>query len=484
MKGPTEGTSQSPLVKQRGGIHPALAEREWDKLLCLLKEKRVVPVIGPDLLRVQWDDLPSAKLYELWGTELARQFDLELPQNSYDIPLLYWVADQLSVRPDIPIGDMEYEYSTLISDAKWPVPQSLLQLAEIKDFPLYISTTIDHLMDTALSLKRGGGKHIYFRRSGGSSQNDLPSQFSPSPNPTIIHLFGASSVDPEAFAATEDDLIEFSWNLIDHDSSPKNLYDYLHRKILLLLGCDFPDWLDRFFIHALSHEQGAQVAITFVSERCPKGLQEFLRRKKARPYIQCSPVDFVHELYQRWQKNEIATGRLEDGKPLLTQPASIGTSYYTPSKPGSVFISYARDDKAKAIAIRDQLEAANIDTWMDDTGLEPGAEFDDVIHDNIKQSSFFVALISKAMNLEGSNRFGRYVLKEWRWAKDADMERPSELRFLQPVVIDDTPPGAPFIERPFRDRHWTVYDNGQLPSEFIEFLKHGIRRFRTARNDI
>jgi hypothetical protein len=475
-------TSNSPHASQpltsgqTGEARSPLEDKDWEKLIKLLREKRIIPVIGPDLLAIPWNDNPAAKLYELWGKELAEYYQMNCENETSDTPLLYWVSDQLFLKADMPVGDLEYELSNIICDEKWPVPQSLLQLAEIRDFPLYISTTIDHLMESALRLKRGGSENIVFCRTGGA-KNDLPGNFAPTPEPHLIQLFGASCADSEAFAVTEDDLIEFSWSLIDHDYSPKNLYSYLQRRQLLLLGCDFPDWLDRFFIHALSHDQGSQVGITFVSERCPKGLQEFLRRKKARPFIKCSPVDFVAELYQRWQKyvtvHAAAAGpaKLPGGSP----EASPGIQ---PSKAGSVFISYARDDRAQAIAIRDQLEAANIDTWMDDKGLDPGEAYDEAIHENIRNASFFVALISKSLNLEQSNRNRRYVLKEWRWAEDADLERPRNQNFLQPVVLDDTLPGAPFIEGPMRMRQWTECTNGQLPERFIDFLRQGIRRYR------
>ena len=65
-----------------------------------------------------------------------------------------------------------------------------------------------------------------------------------------------------------------------------------------------------------------------------------------------------------------------------------------------------------ASAIRAQLEAANIDTWMDESELESGMEFEYVIKDNIERASFFVAVISQALDIhQESGRLGRYVLE-------------------------------------------------------------------------
>jgi hypothetical protein len=103
-----------------------------------------------------------------------------------------------------------------------------------------------------------------------------------------------------------------------------------------------------------------------------------------------------------------------------------------------------------------------------------------VIRDNIRKASFFLAIISRALDLESSDRPGRFVLKEWKWAEDENLERPKDHSFLQPVVVDDTPPGAEFIDRPFRnDLHWTGLRDGKVPQELIDRLNRGIRRFRS-----
>lgn len=67
----------------------------------------MIPVIGPDLLRVPWGSSADARLYELWGEELAELYGVDLTREPSDIPLLYWVSDQLSLRSDIPVGDLE-----------------------------------------------------------------------------------------------------------------------------------------------------------------------------------------------------------------------------------------------------------------------------------------------------------------------------------------------------------------------------------------
>lgn len=446
-----------------------LSEREWARLLNMVGEGRVVPVLGPELLRVPWEGDPAARLYDLWGAALAEQRGVLPASRDGETPLLYRVANQLSVSPDMPLGDLECDVADVLEDRQWPLPQALTDLAEIDDFPLFVTTTVDHLLERALEETRGPNatlRSVSFRPGGSALECDLPADFSGGEPLTVFHLFGATSMDPFGFAATEDTLIEFSWALIDQDYAPTRLYDFLRRKHLLLLGCDFPDWLSRFLIHALTRRPDAQIGATFVSESQQVGLRDFLRRKRASLPPPMAPVDFVAELASRWRTHP-------------RSPPRAGSGLGAPMKPGAVFISYARENKACALAIRDQLEEARIDTWMDETGLEPGVEFQAVIRESIGRASFFLAVISRALDLEGSHRPGRFVLREWKWAEDASLDRSKEHRFLQPVVVDDTPPGARFIDPPFRDLHWTQAEGGRLPPELIDLLRRGIRRFRS-----
>ncbi|MCP4116202.1 MAG: toll/interleukin-1 receptor domain-containing protein [Desulfobacteraceae bacterium] len=453
-----------------------LPERDWDKLLTLMEAGQVVPVIGPELLCVNWEQDSLARLYDLWGRALAQGRGLEGISAPERTPLLYRIANLLIEKPDPELqqpGDLEYEINLVIRDQRWPVPESLRQLAEIRDFPLYITTTIDHLMDRALREAggdRGGPLQILFNRSGNARSCDLPPEFVPGRLPTVFHLFGASCTNPDGFAATEDALIEFSWALIDRDYGPVRLYDFLRGKKILLLGCDFPDWLERFFIHALARRTDEKIAWEYVSDCHQCGLRNFLRRKKARVLPPLSPVDFIAELHQRWQARQQPEQKTVDEHGDAAMPSE--------TKPGAVFLSYAREDKETVVSIRAQLEAANIDTWMDEKGLPPGAMFEHVIHDNIKNASFFLAIISRSLDLTHSNRPGRFVLKEWKWAENENLNRPRNTCFLQPVVVDDTPADAGFIDREFREFNFTYLCDGKLPPEFINFLKQGIRRFR------
>jgi hypothetical protein len=149
-------------------------------------------------------------------------------------------------------------------------------------------------------------------------------------------------------------------------------------------------------------------------------------------------------------------------------------------KSGAVFLSYASEDRARVREIRAQLEDANIDTWMDERALQPGDEFEQSIRENIRSAAYFLAIISRSLNLPQRAR-GGYLFKEWKWAEDAALERHKEDAFLQPIVIDDTPSGSRFVDSPYRDLHWTRLRDGRLPPEFINLIVNGIRKYRRAK---
>jgi hypothetical protein len=436
-------------------------------------------VIGPELLCVEVES-NAEFLYDVWGRVLAEQAGLEI-QTRNGTPLLYQVCNQLSLDQRKSLCDLAIDVDYVIRRQPWPMPASLAKLAQIDSFPLFVTTTIDHLLERALREDRPSltipARKIAFRPGGNSNEIDLPEKFVGGREPVVFHLFGATNSDPDGFAGTEDALIEFSWSLIDQDYAPRRLYDFLRGKTVMLLGCNFPDWLERFFIHALTTRRpDSKIGIMFVGENREPGLVEFLQRKRARVLSPVSPIAFVDELHRRWQARTAS----DPGRKLRgIENRDLGGESM---KRGAVFLSYAREDKFTVASIKAQLEAANIDVWMDESGLEPGDEFQQVIHDNIKGASFFVAVISRAANPEAwKGRFGRFFLREWHWAVETNSERPSDDRFLQPLVIDDAPPGAEFVERPFRDLHWTSLRDGKLPEEFIERLSHGIRRFRRSK---
>jgi hypothetical protein len=451
---------------------PSMTESEWDMLIGQVLQRLVVPVIGPELLTCE-EAGEEHSLFAIWARELAER--ARIPFSGSTDSALYDVANELSVLPKYgnPLV-MAYNIDDVIRNPPRPIPDALKKLAEISSFSLYVTTTIDHLMEDALKAARSKNQFVgdvVFTTSGTLNQKDLSKDFGPESDPMLYHLFGSSSKVPDSFAKTDDDLIEYSWALLDQEHRPNVLYDYLQGKTVLLLGCSFPDWLGRFLVRALYRDKSANtINIYYVSPRCEPGLAEFLKRRWASVITTESAADFVTKLHQKWRE------KCTDASVADTPPAEIQPGF----KPGSVFLSYASEDRDAVRKIRAQLEAANIDTWMDEKRLESGDDYEQRIRENISKAAFFVAIISRTFELP-SRALGGYVFKEWKWAEDAAMARRKDDAFLQPLVIDDTPKGAAFIDEPYRSLHWAELRDGRLQPEFMELLNRGIRNYRRPR---
>lgn len=448
-----------------------MTEREWDKLVNLILEGCVIPVLGPELLVVP-ENGEATRLYDMWGNALAAQTQITRPEGARRWTL-YDAANLLSQRENA--GEVAYDIDDVVRRRAWPIPEPLKSLARIQDFSLYITTTVDHLMFQSLTEARPDAavEQIKFTPRGVKSAVDLPNHFHHDRLPGVYHLFGATSPTDGTFAKTEDDLIEYSWSLLDQQYAPENLYYFLQKKTVLLLGCNLPDWLGRFFIHAINGRRNQEnINMYYVSLTCEPGLAEYLNRRRAKVVTSISSVDFVEQLYTRWQARS---------KSSTSGSAAGSTAPATEFKSGAVFLSYASEDRAKVRAIREQLEANNIDTWMDERELpaDPGNDYLQTIRENIKKAAFFVPIISRALDRSGPGP--RFVWREWRMAEDASMERRKEDRYLQPLVIDDTPSGAEFVESPYRDLQWTRLRDGRVPPEFVETLSRGIRNYRRPR---
>jgi hypothetical protein len=193
----------------------------------------------------------------------------------------------------------------------------------------------------------------------------------------------------------------------------------------------------------------------------------FLERRKTNVYTEGSAVEFIDQLHRRWKERygQAPAPESRPQAPAVELPAF---------KADSIFISYASEDRAVAQNVRAVLEAAGLDVWFDQRALEPGDDYREKIFTHIERCSFFLPLISR--NTVSEDR--RFFRLEWRKALDEAGFRPEDYPFIQPIVVDDTPPDAPNIPREFKSRHWNRLEAGRLSEEFIQVTRERIRQRR------
>ena len=143
-----------------------LDDDAWDDLLSFIEERRVIPIVGPELLMIPTDRGPRL-LYDWAAEKLISRLNV----NPADLPHPYTLNDVvclfLAAR-----GRREEAYvrlRSIIKDANFEPPAALRQLAAISDFDLFVSTTADSLLEHAINLERFEGarfRQIFELRPG------------------------------------------------------------------------------------------------------------------------------------------------------------------------------------------------------------------------------------------------------------------------------------------------------------------------------
>lgn len=133
----------------------------------------------------------------------------------------------------------------------------------------------------------------------------------------------------------------------------------------------------------------------------------------------------------------------------------------------AVFLSYASEDAPAAQRIAHTLRAAGIEVWFDKSELRGGDAWDAAIRRQIKSCALFIPVISRNTHARGEG----YFRLEWKLAVDRSHLMASDLPFLIPAAIDDTPNTDDRIPERFREIQWTRLPGGETSTVFVERIK-------------
>jgi len=449
-------------VKPRGT--PDLTERDWEDLLENIEEGLVIPIIGQDLISVKIDG-EDRPFYPYVAKRLAERLHLPDDEGSAGRTLNDVVLEALA--HDMHPLDI-YPHIRRILNREFEPSPALCALAQIDHFDLFVSLTFDPLLANALSDGRRGAPPLQLAYSP-KEVADLPAARAPGGAPVIYHLFGKSpGVD---FALTEEDTLEFLYNMQSAQRRPHLLFDELNNNHLLIIGCGFADWLARFFLRItknknLSAARSEREIFIHGLSLPDRSLILFLRHfSRYTKLVTRSPAEFVLELAARWQQRQGRAG---------SEPANQGIEDMVP---GSVFLSYAHEDYDAVAKIKESLELANIDVWIDKAEFEPGDAYEAMIRKNIRTCSLFLPIISRT----STTRPRGFFRAEWAWAERQAEEIAHDLPFILPVVIDDTPEYCDGVRESFRRVHWTRLENGSPTVAFQQAITKKLREARKSR---
>lgn len=431
-------------------------EASWKRLLGQIREGSFVPVIGTRLL-VGADGQSSlqAQVAErLLASSGLNKDETALPPfrelneavsrlkaNGAKMQDLYW--------------DVHQAIQDVTGGADVVVPAPVRQLAEITDFRLYVTLTPDNLLARSLRQRCAVTEIVNSTNQGTADAKDLPRDWAERQGEVhVLYLFGKSSASA-MFAIHDEDVLEHAHNVIAGVSPVRTFLATLQQHNLLLIGCNFPEWLSRFFLRAtrrtrLSTEQRKWLIEPLQPE---DGLTRFISSfcSDTEVLSNLSPVEFVAELHRRWVAERGAAGPKPDTPDSETVPLST-----------MFFISYSRKtDLPRAESLFQSLLALGVgenEIWFDRKSIEPGQSFRQRILGGIRQCRYFLPLLSEAAN----EREEGFVFTEWQEANLRNQGINRE--FLIPVIVDPTYEPERYTARPVQEGQWaTNLDFGYAP---------------------
>ena len=440
-----------------------LDDDAWEDLLSFIEERRVIPIVGPELLQVATDRGPRL-LYDWLAEKLAVRLNVDvaaLPQPYTLNDVVCWF---LAAR-----GRREEAYVRLrgiIKDAALEPPQALRRLAAITDFDLFVSTTFDPLLETAINLERFAGAASTDVLSYAPNRvADLPTERDRLQRPVVYHLFGRLSASP-TYVISDEDLLEFICALQSEHLAPEKLFHELEHSHLLFIGSNFTNWLARLFLRMakrqrLSDPRDVGEVLADNHSGDDDRLVSFLQQVSVRTRIYVGAERFVDELHDRWQARRRRGG--------AAPPAAAPARFLPPARDmpdNAVFISYAREDLAAVQQIKAGLEAAGVTTWFDMDRLEAGDDYDRKIRQNIARCSYFIPVVSA----NTQRRLEGYFRREWSYAIDRVRNMADGALFILPVLVDATRAAEALVPDRFRALHFSALPGGQVPAEFAARL--------------
>ena len=453
---------------------PGLDEDAWEDLLNYIEERRVIPIVGPELLKV---DTPSGPrlLYDYLAEKLAARLNVDVSA----LPAKYTLNDVvcwfLAAR-----GRREETYTRLRSilrECDFAPPAALRKLAQITDFDVFVTATFDSFLEQAVNNERfQGASGAEVLAYTPNRVVDLPCEREQLERPVVYHLLGRCSASP-SYVVSDEDMLEFVCALQSEHLTPEKMFHELEHNHLLLIGSNFSNWLARLFLRMakrrrLSDPRDVGEVLADDHTDGDDRLMAFLQQVSVRTRVFSGAEQFVDELHMRWLARRRAAQR-----PVV---AAGGPQRFLPPErempENAVFISYAREDLPAVQRLKAALDAAGVTTWFDMERLDSGDDYDRKIQRNIARCSYFLPVVSATTE----RRLEAYFRREWSYALDRMRNMAEGAIFLLPVCIDDTPEASAQVPDRFRAVHFARLPGGEPTPHFVERMRELLAAGRPA----
>lgn len=438
----------------------------WDDVIDFIKDERVVPVLGPELLNIQVGGR-DVLLYHHIATLLAAELGIDPGTLRGDYNINDVVCKHLKTGK--PPSTIYRKIRSILEKISIHIPDPLRKLAKIKPLKLFVSTTFDSLLEQALNAERFAGAPRTISRTYVPNQlrdeSDLPTDYHHLRQPLVFRLFGKASAIPD-YAVTDEDVLEFISSLQSRERRPNRLFDELRNNHLLIIGNSFPDWLARFFVRLARGERfsaGSSYMMQYLADEQVRKDSNFIfflesfGRNQAEVYTESGPIEFVDQLLERWQErfpDDTVDHNATDNSSF--QPIKLNPEEEV------IFLSYAREDFDAAFRIAESLEAAGLNVWLDRSRIRHGEEWSEKIHQNILNCFLFFPIVSRNTQRRREGVF----YEEWKCAEERARRMNAEELFLIPIPIDDAP-----VPLRFGNKHYEIFPGGHLTAGFLSWIK-------------
>ncbi len=428
----------------------SLDDDAWDDLLSFIEERRVIPIVGPELLHGRRPRAVRACSTTGWPSGWPRGSTwtcAALPQPYTLNDVVCWF---LAAR-----GRREEAYvrlRSIIKDADFEPPEALRHLAAITDFDLFVSTTFDSLLENAINLERFGGA----ARRRGAVLCAEPRRRPALPSATgcaarwSITCSASSSASP-TYVISDEDLLEFICALQSEHLAPEKLFHELEHNHLLFIGSNFTNWLARLFLRMAKRQRlsdprdvGEVLADDHTSQ--DDRLVAFLQQVSVRTRIYLGAERFVEELHARWHARR---------KPAPAARAARPARFLPPAREmpdNAVFISYAREDLPAVQQHQGGARSGRHHHLVRHGPARGGRRLRPQDPRNIARCSYFIPVVSATTQ----RRLEGYFRREWSYAIDRARNMADGALFILPVTHRwDTTAAEALVPDKFKALHFT-----------------------------
>lgn len=404
------------------GLNTDYAEQQkWDQLIDQICEGRVVPVIGPEIL-IEEGNLHQ-KMVEVIASQLGvTSRPTNFSQLKFDSTFMTRCMQMFKGMPADKATDVIYTLADRVYRAGHYQPSSLLRrILAIPQLPFVVTTTFTPIVEETMRQVRPGAevRTLVFDNDPSTIKakgvGDIQG-YGDLKQPTVYHMYGCCQAKskPHSMVLTDTDMLNFCLSWIDANKRPSTLSSLLSNSYLLVLGCNYSDWLFRFIWYSIKGDELKNGSL--VNLHNPQDLVDYFTRMGV--FIpQNNTADVVAKIETLLAQREQKGGNDE----LFAHPRN-GMD---------VFISYSRSDKKIADRLYHYLRAEGLSVWYDRSNLLAGNDFMQEINRSVRSARVFVPIISH--NIVSEKMEAHVYRKEWNCAIDCERGMGASRTFIFPI---------------------------------------------------